>query len=180
MENLIPKTVDESSAVPTRGVRHAKAASAPRAKRMRHVALLIETSGSHGRGLLRGVARYNREHGNWSTYFQPHGLGAPAPQWLTGWEGDGILARIENEELAKVLSDSRLPVVNLRGTVANLPFAYVGLDHGVVGGLAATHLLERALQHFGFCGKPRGVHPGLDQREDEFRRTIEAAGYFCN
>lgn len=155
-------------------------ATAERAKSLRHVALLIETSGSYGRGLLRGVARYNRENGNWSTYFQPHGLGAPAPEWLTGWQGDGILARIEDKNLAKVLVDSGVPVVNLRGTLPDLPFAYVGLDHSVVGTMAAQHLLERGIKHFGFCGKPRGVHPGLDQRGDEFRRVIEAAGYFCN
>jgi LacI family transcriptional regulator len=155
-------------------------AAAERAKGLRHVALLIETSGSYGRGLLRGVARYNRENGNWSTYFQPHGLGAPAPEWLKGWEGDGILARIEDKNLAKVLAESGLPVVNLRGTLSNLPFAYVGLDHGIVGTMAAQHLLERGIKHFGFCGKPRGVHPGLDQRGDEFRRAVEAAGYSCD
>ncbi len=29
---------------------------------MRHVALLIETSRQFGRGLLRGIARYNQEN----------------------------------------------------------------------------------------------------------------------
>ena len=34
--------------------------------RLRHVSLLIETSREYGRGLLRGVIRYQREHGPWS------------------------------------------------------------------------------------------------------------------
>ena len=70
---------------------------------MRHVALLIETSGSYGRGLLRGVARFNRERGRWSTYFRPHGLGTPPPKWLESWKGDGILARVDNKRLVDVL-----------------------------------------------------------------------------
>src|SRR5688572_31747458 len=96
---------------------------------MRHVALLIETSGSYGRGLLRGVARYNRERGRWSTYFRPQGLGATPPEWLEAWKGDGILARIESKRLAQVLSKTAVPVVNLRRTYQSLPFPYVGLDN---------------------------------------------------
>ena len=144
---------------------------------MRHVALLIETSGAYGRGLLRGVARYNRERGRWSTYFQPTGLGAPPPEWLEAWEGDGILARIENKRLAEVLQETDVPVVNLRWNTAALPFPYVGLDNTKIAQLAAAHLRDRGLKHFGFCGKERGVHPGLDERGDEFRRIVAEAGF---
>jgi len=61
---------------------------------MKRVALLLETSRAYGRGLLRGVAQYNREHARWSVCFQPHGLDDPPPPWLRNWKGDGILARI--------------------------------------------------------------------------------------
>src|SRR3982751_1723345 len=101
-------------------------------KSMRHVALLIETSGSYGRGLLRGVARYNRERGHWSTYFQPHGLGAAPPAWLRSWKGDGILARVEAPDLAAMLGDTGVPVVNLRAARPGINFPYVGLDHGAI------------------------------------------------
>jgi len=146
---------------------------------VRHVALLIETSGSYGRGLLRGVAKYNREHAGWSTYFHPHGLGDPPPGWLTSWKGDGILARIDTQEIADLLSRSGVPVVNLRGTLPNLPFPYVGPDHVQIAKLAAEHLLERGLKHFAFCGRPPGIHPGLDERGVSFRRSVQAAGFQC-
>src|ERR1044072_9331066 len=48
----------------------------------RTVIVLVESSRAYGRGLLRGIARYNREHGPWSIYLQPHDLGAPLPAWL--------------------------------------------------------------------------------------------------
>src|SRR5207244_3176498 len=69
----------------------ARAEALPRP--MRHVALLIESSGSYGRGLLAGIARYNRQHGGWSTYFRPQSLSDGPPQWLRDWRGDGILIR---------------------------------------------------------------------------------------
>jgi LacI family transcriptional regulator len=147
---------------------------------MRHVALLIETSGSYGRGLLRGVSKYNREHGGWSTYFHPHGLGDPPPPWLTNWHGDGILARIDTPEIANLLLNSGVPVVNLRGTVGELQFHYVGPDHDQIARLAAEHLLERGLKHFAFCGKPAGIHPGLDERGVTFAEVVRAAGGTCD
>ena len=44
----------------------------------RRVALLIETSREYGRGLLRGIIRYQQEHQPWSLYFKPQGLGRAA------------------------------------------------------------------------------------------------------
>jgi LacI family transcriptional regulator len=146
---------------------------------MRHVALLIETSGSYGRGLLRGVAKFNRDHGGWSTYFHPHGLGDAPPPWLTHWKGDGILARIETQAIADALARTGAAIVNLRGTIANLPFPYVGPDHALIAKLAADHLLERGLKHFAFCGRPPGIHPGLDERGASFQRLIETVKYPC-
>ncbi len=147
---------------------------------MRHVALLIETSGSYGRGLLRGVSKYNREHGGWSTYFHPHGLGDPPPPWMTNWKGDGILARIDTPEIAELLLKSGVPVVNLRGTIGELPFPYVGPDHDQIAKLAAEHLLERGLKNFAFCGKLTGVHPGLDERGTTFEQMVIRAGGQCD
>jgi len=146
---------------------------------MRHVALLIETSGSYGRGLLRGVAKYNRDHGGWSTYFHPHGLGDAPPAWLTNWKGEGILARIETQAIADALAQTGAAIVNLRGTVSDLSFPYVGPDHALIGKMAADHLFERGLKHFAFCGRPPGIHPGLDERGVSFRSRVEGAGYAC-
>ena len=110
-------------------------------KAVRQVAVLVETSRSYGRGVLRGVARYNRERGRWSTYFRPHGLGDPVPAWLKNWQGDGILARIDNRRTAEALLASGLPVVNLRGTLSELKFPFVGTNNRLVAKLGADHLL---------------------------------------
>jgi LacI family transcriptional regulator len=66
------------------------------------VAVWIETSRGYGRGLIRGVAEYVRQHGPWSIYFTPHGLREPSARWLSQWHGDGILARIDDRRMAKL------------------------------------------------------------------------------
>ena len=139
----------------------------------------METSGAYGRGLLRGVAKFNREHANWSTYFHPHGLGDTPPPWLKAWRGDGVLARVNSPAISEMLLKMKLPVVNLRLTAHDDPFPYVGLDHAKVSQLAAEHLLSLGLKNFGFCGRPHGANPGLDERAIAFRQAIESAGMEC-
>jgi LacI family transcriptional regulator len=147
---------------------------------IRHVALLIETTGAYGRGLLRGVSRYNREHAGWSVYFHPRGLGHPPPEWLRDWKGDGILVRIDSPAVAEMMLQCKMPVVNLRGPRPDLPFPFVGGDHAQAARFAADHLMERGLRNFGFCSRAQGIHPGLDLRGACFRNYIEAAGFTCD
>ncbi len=135
---------------------------------MRRVAVLIETSRAYGRGLLRGVARYNREHGHWSVYIQPHGLDDPPPPWLKRWRGDGILVRIGDRRMLRAVLGPGLPTVDLRGVVPDLGVPFIGVDNRAVADMAADHLIERGLRHFGFCGLPAGAHPHMDERRNYF------------
>ncbi len=146
---------------------------------MKHVALLIETSRAYGRGLVRGVARYNGERGGWSVYFQPHGLDDPPPPWLKDWKGDGILARVSNRRIADAVFQTGAPVVDLRGIMTDLGLPFIGVDNRMVAQLAAGHLIERGLKTFGFCGLPRGAHPHMDERCDYFGQVLEEAGFEC-
>jgi LacI family transcriptional regulator len=146
---------------------------------MRHVALLIETSGSYGRGLLRGIARYNREHEGWSTYFRPHGLGSPPPDWITKWKGDGILARIDSRKTADLVTALGVPVVNLRGSYVPISLPLVVVDNVQVAKIALQHLQERGLRNFAFVGRPNGLNPSLDERQEQFKEQVKKAGFEC-
>src|SRR5687768_2626900 len=97
-----------------------------------HVAVLIETSRAYGRGLLEGVARYVRERGPWSIYFRPQALGEPPPAWLRTWKGDGILARIDDRRMARVVRATGLPAVDLRGRLPDLGLPRVGVDNATL------------------------------------------------
>jgi len=143
---------------------------------MRHVALLIETSREFGRGLLRGIARYKQEHGQWLTYCRPHGLGDMSYTWLRKWRGNGILARVTDRRMATSLTRLKMPIVNLRGKLADLPFPYVGVDDEAIARIATEHLLDRGFRHFGFCGYRRRYSAAGDRRCDSFRACAEDAG----
>jgi LacI family transcriptional regulator len=146
----------------------------------RHVALLIGTSGAYARGLLRGIARFNREGGNWLTYHWPHGLHTSVPPWLRRWPGDGIIARVGTRRLANGLARLGVPIVNLRSAILDLPLPRVGPDNTAVAQLAAEHLLALGLTDFAFCNTPRGFHLGHDARADAFVAAVTAAGYRCD
>lgn len=145
-----------------------------------HIALLIETSREYGRGLLRGVARFHQEHGPWSIYFEPHGLNERPPSWLKQWRGDGILARIDDRRMADVILATKLPAVDVRGALEDLPIPFVGLDNRPIAKLGFEHLEQCGLQHFAFCGTPRGENPNQDRRCDMFVEQVEAAGKKCD
>ena len=148
--------------------------------RLPHIALLIESSREYGRGLLRGIARYQQEHGPWSIYFEPHGLHERPPSWLKNWRGDGILARIDNRNTADLIVTTGLPAVDVRGALANLPIPFVGLDNRAVAQLGFEHLQQCGLQNFAFCGTPRGENPNQDMRCDVFVECVNGIGKKCD
>jgi len=149
-------------------------------KRIRHVALLIETSREYGRGLVRGVTQYHRERGNWSIYFKPQGLGDAPPAWLKSWKGDGILARINDRRMADHVLGTGLPVVDLRGALGDLDVPLLGVDNRAVAKMAFQHLLDCGLRNFAFCGVPPGRNRYDDERCDFFRQQVEATGFHCD
>jgi LacI family transcriptional regulator len=146
----------------------------------RRVALLVETSREYGRGLLRGIIRYQRKHGPWSIAFQPHGLGEPIPHWLRTWRGDGIIARINDMATARELMRLNLPLIDLRASLPDMHLPVVGIDNQKVVHLAVEHFLARGFRHFAFCGTPLGQHRYQDARGEHFRDELHARGFDCN
>lgn len=125
------------------------------AARRKTIALLVETSNDYARGLLHGIVSYVREHRPWSTYLAEHGRGDAPPIWLAGWQGDGIIARVENARIAKAVRATRLPLVDL--SAANLVpgVPWVETDDKLIAAAAFEHLRERGFRHFAFCGDDR-------------------------
>lgn len=146
-------------------------------KKQRRVALLIETSNAYGRGLLRGVVAYVREHRPWSIYFAEQGRGDPPPAWLASWDGDGVIARIENRRIAKAIAESRLPTVDISAARLLPSLPWVETHDAAIAKMAAEHLLERGFRRFGFCGDAR--FNWSTWRCQHFVETLRAAGCEC-
>lgn len=116
---------------------------------MRRVALLIETSRTYGRDLLRGVKRYAQEHGPWSLFVEVRDLETRPPVWLRNWDGDGILTRSGSAAIATAVRRPGVPAVELRSTRRGSTFPFVGVDNTLVAAMVAEHFLERGFRHFG-------------------------------
>jgi len=128
---------------------------APRMKTPRKVALLIETSNSYARELLHGVRAWVREHEAWTIRLTEQGRGAAVPAWLRGWDGDGVIARVESRAIARQLRATELPVIDVSAALPELVFPRVATDADGAARLAATHLSERGLRNFAYCGDRR-------------------------
>lgn len=114
-----------------------------RLRKRPRVALIVETSNSYARGLLDGVADYIRDHQPWSVYLPEQGRGGGAPDWLRGWDGDGVIARIENEAVAARVNACQLPAVDVSAARILPELPWVETDDREIAELAFGHLAER-------------------------------------
>jgi LacI family transcriptional regulator len=142
------------------------------------VALLIDSSRAYGRGLLHGIAGFVRSHRHWSVYVGDRGQGDSPPEWLSDWQGDGIIARVETRNLAEALCKLGLPTVDLYGLLANLEsIPLISTDHEAVARLAFQQFAESGFRRYAFCGFAGEVYS--DERCAAFCRMTADAGFAC-
>ena len=142
-----------------------------------HVALIVETSLASGRDILRGIARYVREHGPWSTFHEPRSLEESVPGWLKDWAGDGVIARVQNEQIARAVEQAGVPVVDVLGVIQPSSLPFVHTNDADIANLAAEHLLDRGFRRFAFFGL-EGEN-WSQRRRDAFVGKLRAAGCPC-
>ncbi|MEQ9409574.1 MAG: XylR family transcriptional regulator [Fuerstiella sp.] len=144
------------------------------------VALLLETSNAYSRGLLDGIIAFVQQHRTWSVYLPEQERGATPPNWLRNWQGDGIIARIETEAIARAVRRTGLPVVDVSAARYVKGIPWVETDDGAIAELAAEHLLSRGFQNLAYCGDPD--FNWSRWREQRFRELVHDAGarYFVH
>ena len=141
------------------------------------VALLVETSNGYAREVLQGVRAWQREHEAWAIRLSEHGRGSSLPSWLRNWQGDGVIARVENPQIAKALHAMRLPTVDVSAALEKTFFPRVITDSEAVTALAVEHLRERGFRHFAYCGDSRFLWS--ERRGVFFQRQIKSFGGDC-
>ncbi len=147
------------------------------ASEMPRVALLIETSLYVGRGILAGVSHYIKKHEPWAVYAFPHGLDQPPPQWFDRWQGDGIIARIQNQSIADAVASKNVPVVDVLGVCSVPNSALVHVDDPAIAEMAADHLIDNGFREFAYFGLAK--ENWSLARELAFKERVTSTGGSC-
>jgi len=142
---------------------------------VRRIALLIETSNGYSRQLLAGVYEHMRSDGHWATFLPEHGRGMPPLKELARWTGDGIIARIENVETARVIERLGIPAVDISAGRLLPDVPYVETNDAQIAELAARHFLDNGFQHLAYCGDRR--FRWSENRQHFFQNMLAAKGH---
>lgn len=120
-------------------------------KNRRKVALLVETSRSYGRGVLRGIADFARTRSNWTLLHQEMTIDVLLPEWMRQTQIDGVIARVDNRSIDS-LRLLAAPCVDVRCSQRFPGIPQVETDDRKVAQLAFEHLWDRGFRHFAYCG----------------------------
>ncbi|PCE62689.1 hypothetical protein B7P33_18785 [Sediminicola luteus] len=146
-------------------------------KRRFKVALLMETSNAYSRGVIKGIYGYIMEHDQWDVYLGEYSRGEPNPDWLLSWDGDGIIARIENETIAELIKRCQLPTIDVSSANLIPGIPWVETDDRKIAQLAFEHLKDCGLKHFAFAGSQFNWSKW---RADHFKEVLEGQGVRCD
>jgi len=122
--------------------------------RTKRVKLLVETSRSYGRGLLKGIARYSHLHGPWS-FMTEHALyrcTGRKHSASSDWQVDGIIAFIPDVKQIDKIASMGIPAVvqGVYQAIADRPT--IVCDNYAVGQMGAEYFLERGSPNYAYCG----------------------------
>ena len=152
-------------------------ASIPSLSKMTHVAVLIETFTSSGRSVIRGIANYAEQKGNWRLLLDPrdHEQRSALPD---GWEGHGVIARLNSRLQFEQIKARRIPVINVDDILPNLPgVSSIVTDEAALAEQALDHLLDRGFQHFAYFAPPSNQYSKA--RGEAFSDLVRSRGYSC-
>lgn len=152
-------------------------------QKIKRVAIAVNLHESYDRQIVASIARYAQERGHWSLYAEDD-PSARLPNF-SNWRGDGIIANLNNPQVARALAAAHIPVVGVGGAAPpdQLPPAqvYVATDNVAIGHMAADHLLERGFRRFAYYGIRNPHWPAWPTwRGQAFQERIRQAGYPCS
>lgn len=139
----------------------------------RKIALLIESSRSYGRRVLRGISRYAQTCGDWTLLHQEMTMGDQLPDWIGHSGVSGIIARVDTHNLAP-LQELGLPIVDVLRSRSDLGIPQIETDDQRVAKMALDHLIDCGFRRFAFCGY-RVAHYS-QARLPHFRDYVQEAG----
>jgi LacI family transcriptional regulator len=146
--------------------------------RSRRVCLLIDTSTSWGVRLIKGISRHAQEAADWLIHVEPWGR-YERFRVPVGWDGDGIIARINHEALADDITAIGLPTINLSWyPLSGKRIARCTVDPAACGRMAAEYFLSAGFKQFAYCG-PLHRLGFTDEFAEAFRLFLKKSKHDC-
>jgi LacI family transcriptional regulator len=137
------------------------------------VAVFVHHHSQYGRDLLCGIAKYANAVGPWQLHVPPNWY-VPPYDGIVEWAGDGVIAQVQSEPFARYLSTlADVPIIDVNGSMPNLPFSQVIVDNKAVGMTAAHASIGLGHRHFGFLGNDEFLFS--EERYRGYASAIEAA-----
>ena len=146
-------------------------------RRNRHIAVLVETDDSWGRGFVQGIADYGEVHGPWTLLIDPRDRQGRL-RLPEGWSGDGVISRLSSRAMAEHVREAGVPAVDTDIIVPSQPWlGRVVTDDAARAALALGHLRHRGFQRFAWFAPPSRRYAW--QRGRPFQAAVKAAGFDC-
>lgn len=125
---------------------------------------------AYGRDVARGALDVAKAVHGWAvTLPQPISLATE----IDRIHPVGLIVQATEPHIVEAVRARNIPTVNVADNFKDHPFPCVFSDHMEIGARAATHLLDRGLCHFAYCG-PAG-HWYAEQRRIGFAKALRDA-----
>ncbi|MDR2440410.1 MAG: DNA-binding transcriptional regulator [Planctomycetaceae bacterium] len=145
-------------------------------KPKKQVLLIIESSTSYGRGIIRGIAQYVRERNEWWIDFENRGIHEILPPILKQWNGDGIISRLYNRNFVDLIRKKKCPFIEL--LALEQEYTMVQIDEQYIARMAITHFLENGLKNYGYYSF--GKCDWAEKRGHFFAQAVQEKGLTCS
>jgi LacI family transcriptional regulator len=143
-------------------------------EKVKRVAVLIGTSTGWGRDVIRGINQYAMLH-NWILYVDPIGLDELSALPMK-WKGEGIIARIGNQQTLSSIRKSGLPCVNVSAIPIKGSNRYprITTDHRQTAEMGFRYFYANGFRHFGYFGLQDTAYV-LEHEQTFVRRSLSTS-----
>jgi LacI family transcriptional regulator len=148
-------------------------------KQTRAIGLDIDTIGSYGREVIRGVMEFCHRHPRWEIAMEPRFWTYDVPPQIENWKVDGLIIQTHAPQVLKKVYELGKPAVNVANH-SRVEYAVptVVPDDPAIGLMAAEYLLSLGVRHFGFFSARRFEYGRL--RGEAFEKRLAEAGASCH
>lgn len=143
----------------------------------KNIAVLIGSSLAWREQVMRGIAGYANEQGNWHVFTAPEGEEYSVFFDGVGYRWDGLIIRPAGATFIRRALRLKVPVVSVGSLKLNVRVPRVKVNDRENMALVLRHLLAGGLRRFAYCSFVPKL--AMEDRGPAFVAMVRDAGYVC-